>query len=338
MFFRFLFLFPLLAFLSFSFPLFGYAALSGNLVSWEGWRSRGDVEIREEEGMIIFDSESGGSHSVFQDIPVSGYAGKYLVIAAFSWIEEDAGYRSPAASQIYGSLYNAQGIHIGMISPQSLRHRLVKGGEWDVLYATVAIPASAQTLRLFLEREGGYLEDRFGRRAAMYDIAVRGVNSLAEGRAYIHDAYWDRLSLGDPRGEEGYIKGHEVLCSEGRQDTRISAGVSSEVYAGRQEGLWTLWVANEDAWLWDRWGKQQEFFQSSRARGVGSLCMKSGDRIRINGVFSSDSYLVFSSEGSPADVITDIRIAGERYEIGAQEVCTWDSNGMGGYDILCEVP
>lgn len=136
-----------------------------------------------------------------------------------------------------------------------------------------------------------------------------------------------------------------VSCSDGRRLLEVAVEVTPFVY--RDDGdrdyyreSWGLWVANETAWLWGNWGAGKALARSSDAYAAGSLCGKRGDTIRINGSFAGgDMYLVYraSASRSAADQITNITIDGRSYSVGRGSDCSWDGNGVGGYDVVCNV-
>ena len=319
-------------------PIQASAALSGDLVSWGSWRAHGGAVVESQQGVILFDEASGENQYVSEDISVAGYAGKYLVIGAFSWAES-----SESVPRITGEVYNAQGGTVATISGSSLFYHENADHAWDVLSGTFPLPSSAKSLKLIVEQEG----DQKGDEARVYKLEVRGVGSLSEGRAFINDTYHDHVpSFVHEEPQPHYDDDKSDLsCAGPRHAMKIAVDVTSFVYAddgdadSRAES-WRLWTANEDAWLWGNWGTGNPLARSTDVHAAGYMCGKRGDEIRINGSFQDgDMYLVYraSAFGSAADQITDIRIDGESYSVGNGKDCWWDGNGAGGYDVVCEI-
>lgn len=128
-------------------------------------------------------------------------------------------------------------------------------------------------------------------------------------------------------------------CANGRSPLLVAVSVTPFVYKNEvSDGRWGLWVANETAWEWKNWGMGNALARSMSPDAGGYVCAKRGDELRINGVFAlGDMYLVYrkSSTGSAADQIVNVRLGGRSYDIG--DGCKWDGNGMGGYDVVCQI-
>ncbi len=330
--------------LLFSSPFQVSAALSGDLVSWGSWRAHGGAVVEDQQKTMLFDEASGEHQYVSEGISVAGYAGKYITLGAFSWAES-----SESVPKISGEVYNSQGVRVATVSGSSLLYHEHADHSWDVLSGTFPLPSSAKSLKLTVEQEG----DQKGSEARVYKLEVRGVGSSLEGRAFINDTYHDRIpalvSAPAPVLETFQLERHEdaprLVCSESRHAVKIAVDVTSFVYAddgdvdSRSES-WSLWAANEDAWLWGNWGTGKALARSTDGHAAGYMCGKRGDEIRINGNFQDgDMYLVYraSVSRSAADQITDIRIDGESYSIGNGKDCWWDGNGAGGYDVVCKI-
>lgn len=329
-------------------PVRANAALSGNFVSWSSWRAHGGALVEEQQKVLLFDEASGEHQYVSEDISVAGYAGKYIALGAFAWAES-----SESVPKISGEVYNSQGLKVATISGSSLLYHEHADHSWDVLSGTFPIPVSAKSLKLTVEQEG----DQKGNEARVYKLEVRGVGSFLEGRAFINDTYRDHVptpvSVSVPVAvvpvrETFQLQHNDVpnlSCAGSRHAMKIAVDVTPFVYADdgdvdlRSES-WSLWTANEDAWLWSNWGTEKALARSTNAHAAGYMCGKRGDEIRINGSFQDgDMYLVYraSASGSAADQITDIHIDGDSYLIGNGKDCWWDGNGVGGYDVVCEI-
>lgn len=327
----------LTSFMLFSSPFQASAALSGDLVSWGSWRAQGGAVVESRQRTIRFDEVSGENQYVSQDISVVGYAGKYLSIGAFSWAES-----SESVPLISGEVFNSQGVRVATISGSSLLYQEHADRSWDVLSGTFPLPSSAKSMKLTVEQEG----DQKGDDAWVYGLQVRGVGSLLEGRAFINDTYSDLISpLIREDSPLQYEGGSDLPCTQSRHAIKVAVDVTPFVFADdgdadlRSES-WSLWAANEDAWLWGNWGVGKALARSSDAHAAGYICGKHGDEIRINGSFQEgDMYLVYraSATNSAADQITSIRIDGGSYSIGNGKDCWWDGNGAGGYDVVCEI-
>lgn len=299
--------------------------------------------VESQEKMMLFNEASGENQYVSENISVAGYAGKYITLGAFAWAES-----SESVPKISGEVYNSQGLKVATISGSSLVYHERADRSWDVLSGTFSLPSSAKSLKLIVEQEG----DQRGDEARVYKLEVRGVGSSLEGRAFINDTYSDRTpilaSVPVPVLETLQLQRNNVpnlSCAGSRRAMKIAVDVTSFVYAddgdadSRSES-WSLWTANEDAWLWGNWGTGKALARSTDAHAAGYMCGKRGDEIRINGSFQDgDMYLVYraSASGSAADQITDIRIDGESYSIGNGKDCWWDGNGAGGYDVVCKI-
>lgn len=118
----------------------------------------------------------------------------------------------------------------------------------------------------------------------------------------------------------------------------VSVNVTPFVYNNDiNDGRWRLWVANDTAWNYGNWAGNP-LARSSGPEAGGYICAKSGDFVKINGVFGGgDMYLVYrkASTRSGADQITNVRIGGRSYDAGDE--CWWSGNGAGGYDMMCKI-
>lgn len=330
------------------FPVSAFA-FSGNLLSNASWSVHGGAVVDSYDKTIDFDEESGESQYAYQSVSVSGYAGKYIAIAAFSWAEDIESDGITGAPRIYGYFYNSQGAKISTLSASALAQDLDDAEAWDVLNTVVSVPSSAKTLRLYVEQQEDYSGDQSGTSARVYKIEVRGVNSSSEGRAFVNDNYWDRIPSTLPDGSSNDDSssdddnGSDVSCSSSRSSKKISVSVESLVYADDTDTdtnseSWQLWVANEDAWLWGDWGQGNALAYSTDNDAYGYMCARSGDELRINGSFDdATKWLVYRSSNAAADQVISINIDGRSYSLGTGKDCSWDSNGIGGYDIVCEV-
>lgn len=287
-------------------PSFGFAARNGNLLPGEEWIPRGGGEV-------------------YQDVLAVDYAGKYVAIAAFVQAEEGAEVR------MFVEVLNAQGRVVEVRDDASFAYNAFKRG-WGVIHAVMPLPPSSAILRLYVTQRDDW-------RALVSRVTVRGVGSRAEGRAFVHDVYLSSLFF-----EEVVEKRKvDLSCTASRETKEVEVRVTPEVYAKGKEhdGRWILWAANETAGMWKDWGKGKMFGESWGNRASGFLCAKSGDEIRLNGMFSErdDWYLVYTVSGTqnPADQMVEARVGGEKYEIGEGENCRWDANGLGGFDVVCTV-
>ncbi len=141
----------------------------------------------------------------------------------------------------------------------------------------------------------------------------------------------------------------DLSCRDGRQPMRVTVNVESFVYRDnpsdpqQRRDMWTLWAANQDAWVWGAWGSAEKYLdRGNDAQGSGAICAKRGDRIRINGMFDHGTkFLVYrwGRSGHAADQIRSVSLGGNTYSVGGRgSDCTWQDNGKGGgYDIVCKV-
>ena len=129
-----------------------------------------------------------------------------------------------------------------------------------------------------------------------------------------------------------------LRCDNDRSPLLVSVGVTPYVYNNDvNDGRWKLWVANDTAWNYGNWAGNPLAHSTGPDAG-GYICAKSGDLLKINGMFGGgDMYLVYraSRTRSAADQIVSVRLGDKSVRVG--DGCWWSGNGAGGYDMMCKV-
>lgn len=331
---------------------FAASSTSANLLSWSSWHSKGGVAVSSSAKTITFDENEDETQYVYQDISVDDYAGKYLLISAFTQVEEAEADGVTGYPKIYAYVYNDDNEKIATLSGQYLTHdENADDEEWAVSYGIFALSSKADTIRLFVEQTQDDEDEKEGNEATVYKVGVFGTNSQSAASLIQKFYYTDILddmndddTTTSSSNTSVWYDNTSIVCSQGRSKMDVDVQVTSMVYADDADSdtrneTWILWVANRTSWFWSDWGKGNASAYGNAAWSKGRICAKSGDEIRINGTFEDAAkYLVYRNSGnSAADQILDLYIGGKKYEIGSGKSCNWVKNNSNGYDVICVV-
>jgi hypothetical protein len=102
-----------------------------------------------------------------------------------------------------------------------------------------------------------------------------------------------------------------------------------------------LYAANETAPRvnWTQWFSASPVASGSANNeicGAVNFALQAGDKLVINGAWANGKkYLVYKggADGSAADQLKEIWIDDRSYEVGKE--CAYESNGKGGYNVVC---
>lgn len=329
-------------------------ALTSNLLSWSEWSNHGSVNEDAGGKTLIFDEDEGDSQYVYQEVIVDDYSEDYIAIAAFAQVDDIPSDDLTGLPRIYAKVYDEDGDVLDTLDGSSLEYNENNDDEWDILSGVFSMPSNSYKIRLYVEQQEKSDSAKNGVEAVVYKPALHLADSKTEANNFVEDNYSDRLddldnvdytddnSNNNSDDDDSDFSDWTPSCTDGREVHYFYLTTSSLPYSDDEDSdkdneMWTLWFANQDSGDWGDWGTGRAIAYSFDGDVEGYFCAKEGDEIRFNGVFDDGSkYLVYNWYGHSEDQITNLWVdnGDEGFD---EDECWHESNGNGGYDLVCEV-
>lgn len=338
--------------------VFAHPATSGNVISWSSWSTEGNASVDKTDHVITLSEKEGEKEYAYQDVSASKHVNEYVTFASYTYAEDvRSGGDITGLPYLYAYALDKNGKVLSYLQGQQMLHdEDTDDGEWAVSYGTFRVPAKATKVRFFVKQASESGETKSGDDAIFFEPGVYYTSSSSLASAIV-TRYKNNLSdvadetdIGDDNGTDN--TGSTSGCTDSRSKQTITVKANSTVYADDADSdsyseTWTLWAANKTAWNWNKWGDEHPLSTSNDSSASGSVCLKTGDVILLNGSYMDGSqYLAYkNSSKNGADYISSITIAGKSYTIfsdwhdvdSGDRACTFVKNSSNGYDLSCTV-